>query len=50
MQTLLGLRPAADINLVAQILMLAGLWAGFYFARTGHITRHKNTQTAVVLA
>ena len=50
MQALLGTRLAADINLVAQVLMLAGLWVGFYFARTKQGNKHANMQTAVVLA
>ena len=49
MQALLGTRLSADINLVAQLLMLAALWVGFYFARTRQRTKHKNTQTTVVL-
>ena len=50
MQALLGTRPSADINLVAQIIILAGLWAGFYFARTRQRAKHKNMQTAMVVA
>ncbi len=50
MQELSGTPLSADINLVAQILMLAGLWLGFYFARRKQITRHANLQTGVVLA
>ncbi len=50
MQALFGTRFAADLNVVAQILMLAGLWVGFYFARTRQRTKHKNMQTTVVLA
>lgn len=49
MQELSGTPLSADINLVAQILMLAGLWLGFYFARIKQITRHANIQTGVVL-
>ena len=50
MQALLGGRLAADINLVAQIIMLVGLWIGFYFARTGQIPRHAAMQTTMVIA
>ena len=50
MQEPSGTPLSSDINLVAQILMLAGLWLGFYFARTKQITRHANLQTGVVLA
>ena len=49
MQALLGTRLSADINLVAQILILVGLWAGFYFARRGQIPRHQTIQTSMVL-
>ncbi len=49
LQALFGTRTAADINLVAQILMLVGLFIGFAFIRRGDVTRHKNTQTAMVL-
>lgn len=49
MQALLGTRLSADINLVAQILILIGLWAGFYFARRGQIPRHQTIQTSMVL-
>ncbi len=50
MQDWLGTRTAADINVVAQALMLLGLWVGFYFARTKRRSAHKNMQTTVVLA
>lgn len=50
MQALLGTRLAADINLVAQILLLVGLWIGFYYARTRQIPKHANMQTAMVMA
>ncbi|MFQ5848037.1 MAG: DUF420 domain-containing protein [Candidatus Methylomirabilales bacterium] len=50
MQAFLGTRLAADINLVAQIVLLIGLWIGVYFARTGQISRHANMQTTMVLA
>lgn len=49
MQFLLGTRLSADINLVAQLLILIGLWVGFYFARTRQIPKHRNTQTVMVL-
>jgi plastocyanin/uncharacterized membrane protein YozB (DUF420 family) len=49
MQALLGTRLSADINLVAQLLILIGLWVGFYFARTRQIPHHRNTQTTMVL-
>ncbi|MGH7382719.1 MAG: DUF420 domain-containing protein [Candidatus Methylomirabilales bacterium] len=50
MQVLLGTRLAADINLAAQIVLLIGLWIGFYFARTGQVTRHAAMQTTMVMA
>ncbi len=50
MQALLGTRLAADINLIAQIVLLIGLWIGFYFARTRQIPKHANMQTTMVLA
>ncbi|MBW8005672.1 MAG: hypothetical protein FVQ06_07815, partial [candidate division NC10 bacterium] len=50
MQALLGTRLAADINLIAQIVLLIGLWIGFYFARTQQIPKHANMQTTMVLA
>ena len=50
MQDLIGTRLSADINLGAQLAMLVGLWVGFYFARTGQIRKHRNTQTSMVLA
>jgi len=49
LQALLGTRLSADINLVAQILILIGLWVGFYFARKGQIPRHQTIQTSMVL-
>ena len=45
----IGTRQSADINLVAQLAMLIGLWVGFYFAHTGRIRKHRNTQTTMVL-
>ena len=50
MQELFGTRTTADINLVAQIVILIGLWFGFYFARTRRIRLHRNMQTSMVLA
>ena len=49
MQELFGTRTSADINLVAQALMLVGLWVGFYFARTHNRRRHADIQTTIVL-
>lgn len=49
MQDVLGLRTAADINLVAQLLLLAGLIAGFFLARARRFDQHGNVQTAMVL-
>lgn len=49
MQTLLGTRTAADVNLVAQLLLLAGLILGFAYARQKRFDRHANVQTAMVL-
>jgi plastocyanin/uncharacterized membrane protein YozB (DUF420 family) len=49
MQALLGTRLSADINLAAQLLILIGLWVGYYFARTRQIPKHRNTQTTLVL-
>ena len=40
----------SNLNLGAQLLMIVGLWIGFYFAHTGQIPRHANVQTAVVIA
>ena len=45
----IGTRLSADINLVAQLAMLTGLWVGFVFAHTGRIRKHRNTQTTMVL-
>ncbi len=50
MQALLGTRTSGDLNIIAQILLLVGLWIGFYFARSKQIPKHRNMQTAVVLA
>jgi plastocyanin/uncharacterized membrane protein YozB (DUF420 family) len=49
MQNLLGTRTAADINLVAQILLLAGLLAGFILARRKRFAQHAKFQTTMVL-
>jgi plastocyanin len=49
MQTFLGTRTAADINMVAQVLLLAGLLFGFVLARRKQFRRHGNVQTAMVL-
>jgi plastocyanin/uncharacterized membrane protein YozB (DUF420 family) len=49
MQALLGTRTAADINLVAQLLLLAGLLAGFILARRKRFAQHANVQTTMVL-
>jgi uncharacterized membrane protein YozB (DUF420 family) len=38
-----------DLNLIAQILLLAGLVVGAYFARRGNITAHQTIQTGLVL-
>lgn len=43
-------RMIANLNLIAQLLMIAGLWTGFYFARTRQINKHMNMQTTVVIA
>jgi plastocyanin/uncharacterized membrane protein YozB (DUF420 family) len=49
-QFFLGTRTSANINLVAQLLMITSLWIGFYFAHTHQIPKHRNVQTTVVLA
>jgi plastocyanin/uncharacterized membrane protein YozB (DUF420 family) len=49
MTSLLGARAAADINLAAQILLLAGLILGFVYARQKQFDRHAIVQTAMVL-
>jgi len=49
MQALFGLRTAADINLAAQLLLLAGLLVGFSLARQKRFAAHGNVQTAMVL-
>jgi plastocyanin/uncharacterized membrane protein YozB (DUF420 family) len=50
MQSLFGTRTTADINLVAQIVLIVGLWAGFVLARKQRFGHHANVQTAMVLA
>ena len=50
MQLLFGDRIAGNINLAAQILIIIGLWTGFYFARKKQFTRHGAIQTSIVLA
>lgn len=40
----------ATLNFVAQLLMIVGLWIGFYFAHSGQISKHANMQTAVIVA
>jgi plastocyanin len=49
MHALIGQRTASDLNLVAQLLILAGLWVGFGFARRKQIPRHQAMQTTMVL-
>ncbi len=49
MQAFLGTRTAADINLVAQVLLLVGLLIGFALARRRRFRQHGNVQTAMVL-
>ena len=49
MQSLVGTRTAADINLAAQLLILAGLLVGFALARRKRFDQHANVQTAMVL-
>jgi plastocyanin/uncharacterized membrane protein YozB (DUF420 family) len=50
MQSLFGTRTAADINLAAQMILIIGLWIGFFFARRKSFGHHANVQTAMVLA
>jgi plastocyanin len=50
MQSLFGTRTAADINLAAQMILIIGLWIGFFFARRKRFGHHANVQTAMVLA
>jgi plastocyanin len=49
MQAIIGQRLSSDINLVAQLLILVGLWVGFFFARRQQIDRHRAVQTSMVL-
>jgi uncharacterized membrane protein YozB (DUF420 family) len=49
MQTLLGPRAAADFNLIAQLMILVGLWLGAYFARRQRIRSHQRIETSLVL-
>jgi plastocyanin len=49
MQDLLGTRTAADLNLAAQVLLLAGLLVGFVLARRKRFDQHANVQTMMVL-
>ena len=49
MHSLLGTRTSADINLAAQLLLLAGLILGFVYARQKRFDRHATVQTAMVL-
>jgi hypothetical protein len=39
----------SDINLIAQIVLLAGLTVGYFLAHQGNITAHQYNQTAWVL-
>jgi len=48
-QAIFGSRMASDINLVAQLLILAGLYVGFALARRRRFDQHANVQTAMVL-
>lgn len=50
MQAIFGARNAATINLVLEILILAGLYVGFYYARKKKFRpHHANIQTTMVL-
>jgi plastocyanin len=49
MQSLIGQRLSADINLAAQLLILVGLWIGAYFARRQNTSRHQAVQTTLVI-
>lgn len=49
MQSLFGTRTSADINLAAQLILLAGLWIGFALARKKRFGHHANVQTTMVL-
>jgi plastocyanin/uncharacterized membrane protein YozB (DUF420 family) len=50
MQSLFGTRTTADINLIAQLVLIVGLWVGFFLARKKRFGNHANVQTAMVLA
>jgi plastocyanin len=50
MQHLVGSRPAANIDLVAQLLLLLGLWGGAYLAHAHRFRAHGAVQTTLVLA
>lgn len=49
MQLILGTLNSANVNLIAQLLMIAALWVGSYFAHTQQIAKHRQVQTTVVL-
>jgi uncharacterized membrane protein YozB (DUF420 family) len=49
MQAIVETRTASDINLVAQLLILVGLYVGFWLARRKRYAQHANVQTAMVL-
>jgi hypothetical protein len=38
-----------ELNLLAQILLLVGIGAGFYFARKGNIPAHQHRRAGTVL-
>lgn len=50
MQSLFGTRTTADVNLAAQLVLIVGLWVGFFLARRKRFANHANVQTAMVLA
>ncbi len=49
MQAVVGPRASADINLVAQVLILIGLWIGALCARMRRIRVHQGIQTTLVI-
>jgi plastocyanin/uncharacterized membrane protein YozB (DUF420 family) len=50
MQAIFGNRLAADINIIFQVLILVGLYVGFYYARRRKFRpQHANIQTTFVL-
>ncbi|MGH2614831.1 MAG: hypothetical protein ACRDJC_06300, partial [Thermomicrobiales bacterium] len=49
MQDFFGSRLASNLNLVAQLLLLAGLLYGYVLARRKRFEQHANVQTAMVL-